>query len=335
MCIRDSDFCDLDELAEVAQGWGVDFRQLNRGGFSGSLRQLAVPEAQISRVRLQGVVHQRGVAPEGYFSFAVPLRRGMDLVWRHQRIEQNQVLVYQSSGEIECTSQRDFEVLILAVSKAALGGALDRAGHAVDHRLLSELEILPVSASLMDTLRHWISSNLPSALDEIGLAHNPSVLRNLEVEGSDLLARCLSASSSSPVRGRTTRRRRLVEEAVRLARDHARDVQTVAELSELSGASERTLRRAFSERFKVSPKAYLQAQKLIGVRRQLRAISSETLIIDVANEWGFWHMGQFAADYRRHFGELPSETVRGGQCVRDSDSSQALPRARKESRRSP
>ena len=31
-------------------------------------------------------------------------------------------------------------------------------------------------------------------------------------------------------------------------------------------------------------------------------------IIDAASRWGFWHMGQFAADYRRKFGELPSET---------------------------
>jgi len=30
----------------------------------------------------------------------------------------------------------------------------------------------------------------------------------------------------------------------------------------------------------------------------------------VANAWGFWHMGQFARDYRRLFGELPSDTLR-------------------------
>ena len=81
-------------------------------------------------------------------------------------------------------------------------------------------------------------------------------------------------------------------------------------LSRLSGASDRTLRRAFKERFGVSPKSYLRSQKLIGVRRQLRATGAETLVSDIANEWGFWHMGQFAADYRGHFGELPSETPR-------------------------
>ncbi|NOR23809.1 MAG: helix-turn-helix domain-containing protein [Desulforhopalus sp.] len=32
-------------------------------------------------------------------------------------------------------------------------------------------------------------------------------------------------------------------------------------------------------------------------------------VIDVSNVWGFWHMGQFAADYRNLFGELPSETL--------------------------
>ncbi|MFV2073945.1 MAG: helix-turn-helix domain-containing protein, partial [Thermoanaerobaculales bacterium] len=45
-------------------------------------------------------------------------------------------------------------------------------------------------------------------------------------------------------------------------------------------------------------------------RRALRSATQPTLVTDVANSWGFWHMGQFAADYRRQFGELPSETLR-------------------------
>jgi AraC family ethanolamine operon transcriptional activator len=33
-------------------------------------------------------------------------------------------------------------------------------------------------------------------------------------------------------------------------------------------------------------------------------------IIELAGIQGFWHMGQFAADYRRIYGELPSDTLK-------------------------
>ena len=36
---------------------------------------------------------------------------------------------------------------------------------------------------------------------------------------------------------------------------------------------------------------------------------SSTSITKVANRWGFWHMGQFASDYRKLFVELPSDTL--------------------------
>jgi len=34
-----------------------------------------------------------------------------------------------------------------------------------------------------------------------------------------------------------------------------------------------------------------------------------TLFNQLANAWGIWHMGRFAADYRKLFGEVPSETL--------------------------
>jgi len=59
--------------------------------------------------------------------------------------------------------------------------------------------------------------------------------------------------------------------------------------------------------------AYLKANRLIAVRRQLRRSSPDKgTITNLANNWGFWHMGQFAADFRRYFGELPSQTLRSG-----------------------
>ena len=50
--------------------------------------------------------------------------------------------------------------------------------------------------------------------------------------------------------------------------------------------------------------------RLNAVRSALKRMdSAQVMVADIANEKGFWHMGQFAKDYRQMFGELPSDTL--------------------------
>ena len=61
----------------------------------------------------------------------------------------------------------------------------------------------------------------------------------------------------------------------------------------------------------MSPKTYLTWNRFNRVRRELKKYKKGSVkISDIANAFGFWHMGQFAADYRRLFDELPSETLK-------------------------
>ena len=42
----------------------------------------------------------------------------------------------------------------------------------------------------------------------------------------------------------------------------------------------------------------------------LRTGEKRGTISDLAMSWGFTHMGRFSVEYRRHFGETPSETLK-------------------------
>jgi AraC family ethanolamine operon transcriptional activator len=85
---------------------------------------------------------------------------------------------------------------------------------------------------------------------------------------------------------------------------------TIRQLAQVCGAGVRTLEYAFHDYFGLSPKTYLTRRRLLGVHRDLkRAHAGSTRVSVVANNWGFWHLGQFAQDYQRFFGELPSRTL--------------------------
>jgi transcriptional regulator GlxA family with amidase domain len=105
-------------------------------------------------------------------------------------------------------------------------------------------------------------------------------------------------------------RARAISTTLEYCLEHPHEAVSVRELCAATGVAFRTLSRAFRERFDVSPKTYLKQARLTGVRSDLIEGSASTKIADVANDWGFWHMGQFARDYRKFFGELPSETLR-------------------------
>ena len=91
---------------------------------------------------------------------------------------------------------------------------------------------------------------------------------------------------------------------------HAADAPSVCYLAKIAGVGERALEYGFREIYGLTPKTCIQARRLNGVRNALRrAEPGSVLIADIANDWGFWHMGQLAKDYRSFFGELPSETL--------------------------
>ncbi|HXW75613.1 MAG TPA: helix-turn-helix domain-containing protein [Steroidobacteraceae bacterium] len=87
----------------------------------------------------------------------------------------------------------------------------------------------------------------------------------------------------------------------------------LADLCRALRVSRRTLQRAFTEVLGMGPARYLALKRLAAVRAELRESDpAATTVTDTALRYGFWELGRFARDYRRTFGESPSETLSKG-----------------------
>lgn len=92
---------------------------------------------------------------------------------------------------------------------------------------------------------------------------------------------------------------------------HAEEPLTIGDLAAYAGVSASTLFAGFREHRKTTPMAHLRRVRLQRAREDMQAAApASTTVTDVAMRWGFTHLGRFAADYKRWFGESPSETLR-------------------------
>jgi AraC family ethanolamine operon transcriptional activator len=93
---------------------------------------------------------------------------------------------------------------------------------------------------------------------------------------------------------------------------HLGDPLSLLDLCREVAVSARTLLYAFQQLRGLSPIAYFKVSRLNAVRQELKAAPAGTATVQaIAQRWGFWHSGEFAASYRRLFGELPSQTLHG------------------------
>lgn len=85
---------------------------------------------------------------------------------------------------------------------------------------------------------------------------------------------------------------------------------TIADIADASGIAGRTLFQYFHDFRGTSPMRYLRDARFERAREALRSAQPGESVGDVAMTWGFSHQGRFSVEYRKRFGESPSETLR-------------------------
>ena len=100
-----------------------------------------------------------------------------------------------------------------------------------------------------------------------------------------------------------------LKHAIEYMEAHLDQAVALADVVRASGVPGRTLFKHFKEYRGVSPMNYLRTARFEKVRDELRRSEPDGCVMEIAMHWGFEHMGRFAVEYRRRFGESPSHTL--------------------------
>ena len=312
-------FTDFEEFTQATRAWDLDFIQLDRGNFETEITQVGVGDVLLAQASFNRFIDQRGSSPPGLWTFAILADKSSDIIWRGRQVSKKSMMIYAPGSEIDAQSRPGFDVYTLSYPESLLDELAQMFGIPSFRKLIKSSDLITTQPSKLSKCREQ-TKQLLSAIKEHSLKLNSkAMLDEMRFSLSEQLISTLVFSRPEYHKPFYRRRDRALRRAKAYLRERGEEPVTVRDLCRVTEVSERTLRYTFLEQFGVSPKSYLLAMRLNGVRRQLsHADSSSATIADLANHWGFWHMGQFAKDYRRLFGELPSETLRrkGGKSQR-------------------
>jgi AraC-like DNA-binding protein len=98
--------------------------------------------------------------------------------------------------------------------------------------------------------------------------------------------------------------------AERHIREHAQCAPTLSELAAEACVSVRTLSKSFQEYRGCTPMDALKEHRLQRVRAELLAAGPGETVSSVARRWGYANLGLFAGNYKKRFGEGPSQSLR-------------------------
>ena len=304
-------FNDFDELCCNMQNWNLDYRQLEAGRFSSELLLFGNDTTIIGREKLGRRIHQAGAAPLGLITFGVLVNPKTRIRWRGYDVSGDMLCIFPQGGELDSITHDDFDVFPISVSEASFNKTCELLELPDITTLINNSEVFRCNPKKISELRSWLLSvyhNLITGTEEFrGAQYLKQVEQGLIDRLISILSEPNQAISIKPLR----KRDKALLAAENYIAESGSEQITITELCLVANVSERTLEYAFREQYNLTPKSYTLIHRMNNVRKQLRkAKPGKGAISEIARLHGFWHMGQFSADYKKIFAELPSETLK-------------------------
>jgi len=305
-------FSNFEIFARTLKGYDLDLKQLDRGTFSASLQHIVCDSVFINRIASTRRFEVHGFPPPGLRTFGIPTTNCLPFTWRNKFSSGNTIQIYKPSTELEMVTHPFFEAIDVSIPEETFNILCQQWGYPELDELIGTREMVACRPEIMKHLRDTLQTicmsvdNKPDSLE-----HDIGLQDLIKVDVPHLLAQALMTAETKIVKIVPDKRSRILKLAIDYIKNTPHDKVSMSQFCSDNDINIRSLQRAFIDQYGTPPKSYAKAYHLNSVYKKLLQSNTKTnRIADIASRHGFWHMSQFASDYRRHFGELPSETLK-------------------------
>jgi AraC family ethanolamine operon transcriptional activator len=294
---------DPDTCADHLRSLGIDARhnQMSRGHYSVAIDSTLLPGLRVLSTVNEPAITSHAASPDSRYTLVLPISSTEGVFFNHAPLAAEIGLVRPGS-EFHIVRPSGFRAVMVFPEAALVDRLCDAMfGHTfarmveADRSLQCEPDALAACAQRLSK----VHDDLPPGLATAGA-------ERLAYELVDALLGILRPTDRALGWSASTRIARAAWDVIEGCADEG---VTVADLCVRLGVPLRTLDNAFHACLGIAPKRFINTVRLNKVRRCLSRPRDEDTVTRVAAQFGFFHFGHFAYQYRRLFGESPSQTL--------------------------
>lgn len=289
--------------SQILKDWTLTYDQVSAGRFESSLHEISFDGIQIYEEKFKPSIFQRGEAKKNALCLGMFSELHNQAIWMGKSITGHEILSCCDREEILLRTPENSAFYSLTIPFELLGDQNFEHQHSKYNNVLSSQHSELFYCKFIKLMNNVMANTT--------FVNHHATKQQVKSDILDLSDQFLLELNQhyEPTKISIQKARQVVKKVCDVLQENKDHCHSIEELCQITFTSRRTLQNCFELITGQSPALFLKTIKLNAVRRALQNSNENTSISDIASHWGFWHLSQFSVDYKRLFGESPSQTL--------------------------
>jgi AraC family ethanolamine operon transcriptional activator len=301
-----------EDVPNHTHGWDLDINEMTKRAFKVDIWAVHTSHLQLSLMRYHTAIMIDGGYPEGTVIFSCIKTDGV-IHEKNRTYRHNDVIMLNDNKNFDLIVSEPCYIFTLAIEKEILEREFESFFKIPFTKVYKEQDIC---LDLEQSEAYYSLFNEQMEVLRQRSQENSSreVYAALEIE---ILKKLFSYFLFRPKE--INYLPKYIREGRALLKQNINATYAIADMVEDLQVSKRTIQHGFKRYLGFTPKEYQQYIRLNGIRDTILSINDPKISLsEIAAKYNYFHLGHFSTEYKKFFGESPSETLRKVQCSRSS-----------------
>lgn len=290
----------FDGMVNSAKNWEHHCTyQLLPNALKGHHQVLQLHSMQLGYVERPGGFMYDASSPKDCLTFAVIEACADKACFDTMKLQTRDIVFFDDSRPLNFMTNDTIKLCVVNLQKENMGDLLPKISQALYHTIKDTDGVM--SKTLRDIWKQF--------MDQPNVKKGNETFRNAEEKINNLLMKLLS--EQTPTLPKLTKGEKTVLNIRDQVYHHMDAKINLDSLVKQHQISKKTLHNSFKSLFGFTPDHFLRQLKLNLVHNDLKKNDPKHFTVSqIAQKWGFTHMGHFSCYYSELFGQVPSLTLR-------------------------